>query len=116
MRRDWEVIKAILKAAEELEDPQGYLKPEDFPAWAPELVAYQMKLLIQAGLVEGNCSKAMNRGPYCFVYGLTWEGHEFLDLVRERSFWNRIVKTARERGLELSFEAIKAMARFLIGA
>ena len=117
MKRDWELIRKILLAAEELEDPQGYISPNDIQGYPPEKVSYHMKLLIEAGLVEGTCTKALNRAPWCMVFGLTWEGHEFLDAIRNRTAWNRLVEWVREKGFELSFEALKiALKNILLGA
>ncbi len=114
MKRDWELIRKILLALEELGSTQSYLKPEDIEGYDAELVSYHIKLLMEAGLLEGTCTKSISAPLHCVAYRLTWDGHELLDQIRSRSVWNRVVEMARERGLDLSFEVVKAAAKMAI--
>jgi hypothetical protein len=49
-------------------------------------------------------------GPALMSPDLTWEGHELLETMRSKAVWERIKKTATEKGIELSFDSIKALA------
>ena len=75
-----------------------------------ELVSYHLHLLQQADLIVAECSTAIGRPLYCYGQTLTWNGHEFLDTIRADTAWNRITKTAREKGLDLSFNIITAIS------
>ena len=41
---------------------------------------------------------------------LTWEGHEFLDSIRNDTVWKKIKDTVKEKGVQLSYEILKALA------
>jgi hypothetical protein len=41
---------------------------------------------------------------------MTWEGHEFLDSIRDKPTWDKVKGRAAEKGATLSFELIKAIA------
>lgn len=45
---------------------------------------------------------------------LTWEGQELLELIRRRSKWARIRDIARKKGIDLSFEAVKILAKAVV--
>ena len=47
-------------------------------------------------------------GEYWQPYGLTWQGHDYVEVVRNDTTYNRAVKTLKEKGSVLSFELIKA--------
>ncbi len=109
MQRNWQIVRRILKELEEREDPRHGVRPEDIVDFAPEVVSYHIRLMIEAGLVRGECSQMVGTLS-CWAYALTWDGHEFLDKIREDRGWSAIVRTARDKGLSLSFEVIKAVA------
>jgi hypothetical protein len=46
---------------------------------------------------------------------LTWKGHEFLDTVRSDTAWNRIKARLAEKSIDLSFDAIVAAGRAVLG-
>jgi len=68
----------------------------------------------EAGLIDASSDKTTS-GLHCFAFGLTWNGHEFLDRVRDQTIWNKVKAAAREKGLTLSFDVIKALATKVIG-
>lgn len=78
---------------------------------------YHLWLLIDAGLIEGNCAgkPGINTTLICCGAALTWKGHELLDMVRTDKAWNRIKKWLGRKALDLSFEAILAAGRAVIG-
>jgi len=112
MKRDWDCIRAILVALEENGDATSFIEPSDIAAFDAETVAYNTKLLIEAGLAEGLIKQS--RGLFCVVRSMTWEGHELLDKMRSEKLWNQIKKTAREKGVSLSFEAVKALGTYAL--
>ena len=114
MKRDWELIRKILIKLEDLGSTTSVLNPSDIEGYDQELVSYHIKLLIEAGLIEGKCTKSLSAPLHCVAFRLTWDGHELLDQIRNRSVWNRIVEMARERGLDLSFEVVKVAAKTAI--
>ena len=117
MRRDWELIRIILTKVEELPDTRSKFLPRELPGFAADDVNYHLWLLIDAGLIEGDCiGRRDSEMFHCHYYGraLTWRGREFLDMVRSDTAWNRIRKWLNARALDLSFEAIVAAGRAVI--
>ena len=53
MRRDWECIRAIFLALEEKGDTIGDIRAAQVSGFDGETVSYNMRLLIQAALIEG---------------------------------------------------------------
>ncbi|MFZ4857916.1 MAG: DUF2513 domain-containing protein [Desulfuromonadaceae bacterium] len=116
MTRDWQLVKVILAKLEALQSTRAVLHPEEVAGYDTELVSYHLRLLDQAGLIVAECSATIGGPLYCYGRTLTWEGHEFLDTVRSDTVWNRVTKTAREKGLGLSFSIIKIIAEAAIKA
>ena len=115
MKRDWDVVRAVLLAVEARTADSREVTSDDIAGVEPDVAAYHMWLLINAGFAEGGGRDLDAMGPpYAFVLRLTWPGHELLDEMRADTTWNKIKDTAREKGIELTFESIKALARFLI--
>lgn len=54
--------------------------------------------------------------PFCHATRLTWEGHEFLDKIKNESIWKKVKATARSKGVDLSFTVIKDIAKALIAS
>ena len=49
-----------------------------------------------------------------YVTGLTWQGHEFLDKIRNDTLWQKVKATVQSKSLDLSFDVIKTVATNLI--
>jgi len=109
MKRNWEVIRKILVRVENEPSEDSNLSSSDFEEIAPEVASYHVRLLIEAGLLVGSCRNSTG-SPWCQIQRMTWAGHEFLDAIRRDTAWNRVREIARDRGVDLSFEVIKALA------
>lgn len=115
MQRNWDLIRLILLKLEGLETTSGQVRPDEIEGYDKEVVSYHVRLLMDAGLIEGECSRTMGAPLYCVGYALTWEGHELLDRMRDATLWNRIKGVARQKGLDLSLDVIRQAAKALIG-
>lgn len=110
MRLDWECVRAILVATEELEGERDVVAPATLPGFTEDEVVEHIRLLCEAGFIEG-----FPKGPRpMFSKRLTWSGHELLATLRSKELWSQIKLTAKERSLALSFEVVKALASRLI--
>ena len=86
MKRDMDLVRQILLATERTEARYAKVSVPDYPE---HLVNYHLDLLISAGIVNGKMHW-MNRGRgVAVVNGLTWEGHNYLDAIRDQSIWAR---------------------------
>lgn len=113
MKRNWDTVRRILLAVEQLPDENSQIDSHELTGIDPVEAAYHMRLMRDAGLILGGCRDAI--GPaWCYATGLTWAGHEFLDRIRSDTAWNRIKKTAREKSLDMSFDSIVALAKWMV--
>ena len=54
---------------------------------------------------------------YAFYVGrLTWEGHEFLDKIKNDTVWNKTLKVIKEKGLPLALDTVKDIAAAVAAA
>lgn len=114
MKRDWDLIRAILIQAENAGTGQ-LLTPEQITGgWDINSVVYQIRLLLDAGLIEGDVKDCCGGGPsWAMIKRLTWNGHEFLDQIRSNQVWERVKATALEKGIDLTIDlTAKLAARF----
>ena len=47
---------------------------------------------------------------------LTWQGHDLLDTLRSKPVWERIKTTAKDKGIELTFDAVKVLGKMALDA
>lgn len=116
MTRDMELIRKILFAIEDqFIDVAIYDLSVD--GYNKKTVAYHCNLLHQAGLIKDYKAKYAGNELYTFgVSSLTWEGHNYLDKIRNETIWNQTKVIVKEKGLPLAFETIKEIASQLISA
>jgi hypothetical protein len=117
MRRDWDVVRKILIKIETTVVPGRDIDSDSLESDGidPAVAAYHMGLLLNANLINGGSTKTMDSTLWCFASGLTWEGHEFLDSIRQDTIWNKVKVIAAEKGLDLTFDTIKIAAKSAIG-
>lgn len=133
MKRDWDLIREQLLAIEEDRDfkssvlagvekepvwVDGLTENEHYAAVAEyrareERVMGHLQLLIEGGYIDGVKVQRSLSGEY--MYGLfkprlTMKGHDLLDTMRSKPVWERVKSTAKSKGVELTFDAIKALA------
>lgn len=117
MKRNWDTIREILLRVEECTLPAEAVRLSDFPKERAAEVSYHVALLIEAGLVKGQVSQRL--GPevrHFFAQRLTWEGHEFLDSIRNSAVWEKTKSTFLEKGIEMTFDLVRRGASRIAGA
>lgn len=113
MKRDWNIIEAILTHVEagdiaSYNTQRGYqrdgITENDFVG--------HLEILNDAGILRGCSVQRDVRGQFCFCdvshAFLTMQGHDLLDAIRNQSVWSRIKAKAERTGAALSWEFIKA--------
>ncbi len=121
MKRNMDLIRELLLRLESMETTRGamyhFALPDDeadpdlgLVDFTAQEIEYHARLLIQAGLIDPG-----NGGAFSgFTFrSLTWEGHDFLDAIRDDFIWAKTKSGAREVG-GLTFELLKALARGFI--
>lgn len=115
MQRNWDAIRKILLKIEALPTEDSVLESTEMEGLDRDASAYHLRLLLEAGLIVGGCRDALGP-PWCYASRLTWEGHELLDKIRRDTVWNKVKETARVKGVELSVDVVRTLARQVIDA
>ena len=108
MKRDMDLIRTILLEIEEHQDP-GSAVTLKAPGYSPLQIAYHVKLLTQAGLIEALDASHMQSLAW-IPTSLTWSGHEFLDTARNDTVWQKVKAELKDKGMSLPFELIQQLA------
>lgn len=114
MQRDMELVRKILFKIEENVDNVvcHNLKIEGY---SMDQIAYHCSILHEGGYVYDYKAQYSGNGLYSFGVGrLTWEGHDFLDKIREDTIWNKTKNVIKEKGLPFVFEIVKNVSTEVI--
>ncbi len=133
MKRDWDYIRKLLTDVEEDRDVLADMPTK--PEWPDDLSEQQfneiykkykeaddricghLELLTQNGYIKGLKVEQGASGEWlCSVYSprLTMAGHDLLDTMRSDGMWEKIKKTAKDKGVELTFDGIKIIGGALL--
>lgn len=113
MKRDWDVVRDILTEVERLspDERNGYTYGlGEACATHNPTISEHAHLLYEAGYLSGIPIKAYSCSAIQSP-DLTWKGHEFLDSIRSKPVWERIKTISMEKGVELTFDSIKAIGK-----
>ena len=114
MKRDMDLCRLILFKIED-EYRSTALINLQIDGYDVETIAYHCDLLFEAGLIKSYKPTYASDEIYFFSVGaLTWEGHDFLDKIRENSMWNRTKNNIKENALPMTLEVIKSVATSFI--
>ena len=114
MKRDMDLCRLILFKIED-EYKSTALSHLQIDGYDIEIIAYHCDLLFEAGLIKSYKPTYASDKIYFFSVGaLTWEGHDFLDKIRENTMWNRTKNRIKENALPMTLEVIKTIATSLI--
>ena len=111
MKRDMDQVRAILFAIEDLtpSDAGRAFHPDQFSQ--ADLDAH-MPIMIDRGLIEAKDWSSLSKRSWGMVR-LTWEGHDFLDSVRDDDIWKATKEGVKQAG-GFSLDLMKALAKGLI--
>lgn len=114
MKRNMDLCRLILFKIED-EYKSTALSHLQIDGYNIEIIAYHCDLLFEAGLIKSYKPTYASDKIYFFSVGaLTWEGHDFLDKIRENTMWNRTKNRIKENALPMTLEVIKTIATSLI--
>lgn len=116
MKRDLDLIRRILL---DLEAKEGLsylqMKYEDIDVATR---GYHAELLVDAGFVKGKVKYREDGLPIPFLMNLTWEGHEFLNSIREEKVYNKVTAILKPMGgftMEVLKEVASAVTKQFLG-
>ncbi|MBH3348700.1 DUF2513 domain-containing protein [Pseudomonas putida] len=113
MKRDWDVIREVLIEVEELNSAKFESAQYDVTDDEDGVKGEHAVLLWRAGFIQGVDASSMD-GDSIIAQGLTWSGHDLLDTIRSKAVWERIKTTAKDKGIELSFDSVKALGKYAL--
>ena len=112
MRRDFDLIRQILLRVEAV-DALGEEPDLTIEHFTDSDVAYNLDLLVKAGLISGVEVKIGMDGYWSLskvnLSTLTWPGHDFLDSIRDDSLWAKVIEKAKEKGHDLSLLPLRVL-------
>jgi len=106
MKRDMELVRRVLLDTEEHGGGIGWFELGDIEGHSAEEVSYHVKLLSDAGFIEA-LDRSHQRALVWHPKRLTWEGHEFLDAIRNDTVWAKTKKLVADKGSSIPFEVLK---------
>lgn len=107
MKRDVELIRKILQRIEDTADGQREVNMK-FAGYTTNQVMYNAHLALRHGLIEGTSYRSgASVFPTIRPTGLTWEGHEFLDSVKNQYVWERTKQMVKKNGGSVSFATLR---------
>jgi len=112
MKRDWDVIRKVLIEVEELGTAERDRKTYDTCSGDREekSKAEHALLLWEARFLSGIDVSTISDGALMSPE-LTWAGHDLLQTMRSATVWEKIKATAKIKGIELTFDAVKVLSK-----
>jgi hypothetical protein len=110
VKRDLDLMRDLLLKIEALPaGPAAQYRMDEVDD--PVLLAH-LEMLLASGLVNGTISRSHgSRGDIIAIAGLTWDGHEWIEAVRDARVWDETKRTCLENGGVLTFDLARAVAK-----
>ena len=89
MKRDPDLIKAILQAYEDLPYPSDY-HPIVLDQFPQDAINYHQEILVEAGFIKAEVEIGIGGDVHVYPIRLTNAGHEFLDAARHDNAWSHV--------------------------
>lgn len=119
MTRDWEIIREILMRLESTSSPNAYVNANSFDGLPEQEVAYNMRLLGEAGYIEArilNSSSGDGKINAALATRLTTAGHDLLDTMRNVSVWNKVKEKFTSKGIDMTFDLVVTVGKNIVEA
>lgn len=76
--------------------------------YTTEEISYHLQLLDDAGMVRIK-DESDSSGLDFWVYGLTWNGHEFLEAAKNKNIWETAKKYVKEKAGGIPFTILQSV-------
>lgn len=121
MKRDPDLLRRILLKLESMEAGSGYgIEAADVDCSRADVLIEHFEILIDQNLVRVGENWALGESVYC--QGLTSDGHDFVDRVRDPEVWQFVRDGASKVGswslklaIALATKAIEQKANKILG-
>lgn len=119
MIRNWEIIREVLLRLEGSDTPNVYVNANSFAKFPEQEVAYNMRLLSEAGYIEAkilNSSSGDGKINAALATRLTSAGHDLLDTIRNDTVWGRVKDKFASTGIDMTFDLVIGVGKKIIEA
>jgi hypothetical protein len=109
MQRNWEIIREILLQLEASNKANPSINANSFNGLEEQEVAYNMRLLSEAGYIEAkiqNLSDGSGRIGVALATKMTNAGHNLLDTIRNETVWKKIKDKFSTSGIDMTFDLV----------
>lgn len=119
MKLNYDCVRELLLTLEEnlvMDDSLSYpsltLKQvcEKMPDFSRADIAYASTKLLEAEYIEANSIESDSKIIKIVYSSITYEGHQYLDSIRDSKLWNTVKKNAKA----LTFELVKKLAEIYV--
>lgn len=111
MKRDMDFVRKLLLYLEDTVDYKP-LRSSDIAidGYSDAQIGYHLGILADGGLIDVIDTNTHDSQTFsCFVKAITWQGHEFLDSVRDDGVWSQTREKLKPFG-SASLEIVKSVA------
>lgn len=105
MKRDFDLIRKILLYVEENHDG-SVMYIRKLENYDNKVLVTHCEILINQKFLEGKVSRVDTGEGIYICKGITYEGYEFLDKIRDITIWGKIKKYVKDNKMELGFHII----------
>lgn len=95
-------------------------KPDDRPVvevppiegYSELQIKYNLLLMHEAGLIRCEIMRSTStpeRVTSVIPFGLTWQGHEFLDASRNETVWQNVVERLKQTGISATLSVLQSL-------
>jgi hypothetical protein len=116
--RDMDLVRTLMIAIEQDPELDGSCEINDYGterlgvgSYSIEQVAYHLDLLISAGMVDGVVNGA---GYPPTIRHLTWEGHNFVESMKNVTVWGKAKTIVMEKGGGMTVALLAALLEKLL--
>ncbi|RTT13496.1 DUF2513 domain-containing protein [Pseudomonas aeruginosa] len=114
MKRDWDIIRAILLELETSTTARTSLSMDAIEGLDAQEVAYNMQLLHEAGYIEAsilNSHSGDGKINAALAKRLTNKGHDLLDSIRSETIWRKVKETFISKGVDMTFDLVISVGK-----
>jgi hypothetical protein len=118
MKRNMDLIRELLLKLEAYSNPPGtiaiidpYRGQFNIDGYSSDELAYHLALIREAGFIESPGSQPAGVG--ITFRRLSWDGHDYLDAVRDPKIWQKTKGSAEAVG-SFTFDLVKDLAKGFI--
>ncbi|MFP7494694.1 DUF2513 domain-containing protein [Terribacillus saccharophilus] len=112
MKRDMSLIRNLLLDIESEYTEGGFaLEVTEEDEYSEEEMNYHLQLMKEAKLIKLEAVfDEEEEEEELLIYGLTWEGHELLDSIRNEEVWQQLLHKMRKEKGSIPFSVLRKQA------